>query len=507
MGNNEKVSKEHRKAEALGNRAYYLEKIREQQSAIESEAKFEAYSEYQLDQKRKRIQQLFENFEKKCADLKCVDQADYPVQQNSETEEICDRMMAKIDDRMKVLKKASEAVQAKAGLENYTIPKLQQATEIQASPAQASPVQTIPESRPSEAIEVQGFDGNLAKWYAFRDDFDEKVSAKSIDDATKLAILKRSCTGDVHINVPELNGSDFQDAWSRLEEAFGSAYTQMQFWLYKLATIPGMKEASAESIRSLLEKAKKCVTNMSKMMRPEQFECLVVATISQRLDQQTKHIWERHRNALAVSWAAADDAEQSPKKKAIAHIPAWNDMHDFLVSEAKIYQQSEIQAKFHRNKCDASVSSSFALQNIEQLDQATRYTTPATPQVENTRTAQVISVQQHAAETGMTRRPKASQPPFLQCTLCTGVHPRFKCEVYKVMDYYEKWAHINAEWLCGRCVRPAHSATRCEDRNCENPCPQCETYAVTRYHNSTLCPLKHGIDPTVHIQGIDDWSL
>lgn len=110
-----KMSKEHRLIEALGSRAYYLEKIREVQAVIENEAKFGELTVYQLIQKRERINTLFDNFENIGGEAQTRDE-------DSKIETICEALKAKIDSKIDALKKPAE-VQPKIGLEHYTIQK------------------------------------------------------------------------------------------------------------------------------------------------------------------------------------------------------------------------------------------------------------------------------------------------------------------------------------------------------------------------------------------------
>lgn len=204
---------------------------------------------------------------------------------------------------------------------------------------------------------------------------------------------------------------------------------------------------------------------MSKIMRLDQFEYIVVVTVALKMDVQTMHIWERHRNALATSWATPIVPEHEPKKKISAHLPSWTDMYDFLKSETKIHTQTEMQAKFQQN-----------------TEQASGYT-PTSKQ---------------AAEKSMAKE-KAMKPIFLQCTLCCSIHPKFKCRAWLDFSYTEKWAIVLTDHLCAKCLLPEHAPAPCEDSSCMNPCKKCEPYGVIRFYNSTLYPLKHGIDPTHRI--------
>lgn len=384
MGNEKKLSEQHKLVEIINNRAYYIVKIRYQQNIIANDVKFEALTVYQLTEKRKRVQQLFENFEKKCIDLKFVNENAYNANESNDIEELCDKLKAKIDERVKSMEDANKVTQAKMGLENYTVPGLQ-ASQMQVS--------TLTKPTPAhEAIDIEEFDENSALWFTFRDELDAKVISKGIGQAIKPTTLKRSCRDNMCTSVVELDADNCEEASSRLDELYGNAYIQMQYWLHKLATIPSIEIPSAESIRLLIKRAENCVTNMSKIMRVNQFECVVVSTIAQRLDVQTMHIWERHRNALAVSWANADDNE--PKKKLMAHIPTWQDLDDFLQSEAKIYAQSEMNAIFFESQSESRIHTP---QIMYHGDEATGYA----PQNTSKCIASVGTVQKHAAEVGI----------------------------------------------------------------------------------------------------------
>lgn len=480
----------HKLVDALSNRKFYLDKICEAKKVLENDAKFNELTAYSLIQKKARLEHLFDNFEKKCMELKQVDENAQLLDEDNQTESDCDALKEKIDRRLQELNATSEQASLKMGLEHYTIPKRAKVMSTQPAPMQQV---YIDATVANETQNIEIFDGELSKWYEFRDDFEKKIHTKDIEKSEKMSILKRLCGEQVRKCVYELSENDYDEAWSKLNDTYGSAYTQMQYWFNKLNKIPTMREASLNSVRLLLERAETCVKNLSETMQLEQFQRVVVAIIVQRLDSQTLHIWERHRSGLALSWATPDASEN--KRSVMQHIPTWSDMQDFLKSELKIHTQSEIQKKLQQCVEDKT---GYVSQQQAQNDEASGQITKGV--------AQVVSIQKHAAEAERMRpEDKAKQPGFLQCTLCEFVHPRFKCSVYLSFTYEQKWRHVSEQWLCIKCLRPEHNPNPCEDRNCERPCPTCEPYGVVRCHNSTLCPVKHHIDPTVRMEGYNDW--
>lgn len=172
------MGKDQKLAEALGNRAFYLQKIRDQQEIIENESKFEQLTAYSLMQKKERVQNLFDNFEKKCMDVICVNGTSPTTKEDEEVEAKRDELIAKIDAKLEAYNKPTEQKQMKIGLEHYTIPRLQQSATIQAQPVQSQ--------RPNELPQIAKFSGELGKWFEFQEEFEKEIHNKEMAASIKL---------------------------------------------------------------------------------------------------------------------------------------------------------------------------------------------------------------------------------------------------------------------------------------------------------------------------------
>lgn len=157
------MAKQHKLIEALGNRAFYADKIRDLQKIIENDAKFDAFTIYELNAKKVRVQQLFDNFEIKCMDVKCIDGEAETSAEDEELESICNAMKEKIDRKLEALKMADKKQSLPIGLEHYTIPRKVE--------PQSEAMQTV--SVPSP--EIEAFKGELNKWFKFRKEFETKI--------------------------------------------------------------------------------------------------------------------------------------------------------------------------------------------------------------------------------------------------------------------------------------------------------------------------------------------
>lgn len=121
------------------------------------------------------------------------------------------------------------------------------------------------------------------------------------------------------------------------------------------------------------------------------------------------------------------------------YMPTWKALREFLQSEAEIYFNEQAQAYAANAKSKASVS------DYQKQDQ------------------------QKAGN--KSSDDKANAPAFLQCDLCDGIHPKYKCKVFLAMGLSDKLKNVEKQSLCVKCLRNEHQGG-CADPKSNESCPK-----------------------------------
>lgn len=110
--------------------------------------------------------------------------------------------------------------------------------------------------------------------------------------------------------------------------------------MHKLLTIPKIDNASSQNIGGLIKKASRYMETLKEMQNESNFDALITIMLIDKLDVETMRAWERHRKALAASWADAGDGGTQERNIAM-HLPSFQDLQSFLQSEVEIFARSE----------------------------------------------------------------------------------------------------------------------------------------------------------------------
>lgn len=234
-----------------------------------------------------------------------------------------------------------------------------------------------------------------------------------------------------------------------------------------------MEDASPKAMKVLITQAEECVKILNETLNGESFSPMLAVMLVGKLDVSTIHAWERHRLALAESWAKA--AKQEEVRMPHMHAPDCKDLCAFLRSEISAFSVSEVYMSLNAPAFKGGKVTGNAPAPKRQAQSNVHNDQPA-----------VKSQQAYLQH-------KAAAPQFLQCTLCDGVHSRHACDVYNDMGYRQKWNHVFENDLCQKCLRPSHEDAPCAVKRSNDACPSCKAANVTAYHNSTLCPTKYGM--------------
>lgn len=430
---------------AMEKRNFYIKKIREYHARCESEA-FKSYTIFDLKELLSALKSNHEKFENKCLAVQCdeikeLNEQEKPEleKENSEIDSLCLKLKSKISTRL------DELINIK-----YALPKAK------------SIIESI--ERENEALIENK-----------RSEIDNESNAKATNlieskEHSKEFYMKSDDCTNVHLTAPHK-----------------SAYKEAQEALKNVFEINEMQNSSSETMRQLLNEIKTCEKKFKTIVEKEKFDLLLMLTASEKFDTQTKRIWERHRLSLATSWAqACSDKTTTIENKTSKHIPALEDILQFIKSEIQILMLDENENANQQSNSYADAAKTMRKKIESKSSVSHSSVTPAS----------VL-----AAE-------KAKSPPFLRCNLCVGIHPIYKCETYKNFTLATKKKYVAAEKLCVKCLRPQHTGL-CADANSNKRCPVC---TEERFHNSTLCETKEQKKSVNHssVQADynpdDDWS-
>lgn len=445
--------------EAKSQRLFYLNKITKLIASMSIE-QFEALSEFDLRAKKIRLQELFDKFEEKCMALQCIDAEAGTGTEDDEIDALCQAIKSKIAARLKqsLAMQQGNAPQVPAEIKN---------------PGQCVPV--VPNT-------WGDFTGSLYEWHKFSKRFKSDVHENAkLEKAEKLELLQNACKANAANII--LNAEDnYELAWSRLNDMYGESYTQTHYCVRRLLDVPQIDKPSSEAIQRLMNDANRCMEIMKDTMDQTKYDTFVTVMLTGKLDDETSRAWERQRAMLADSWANAAAGSNTEKRVKSKHMPSFDDFSTFLKGEIELYAKSEMQRNLHT----ASLPMPGNAPVTRKVDQ------------DNSHKISVVRSRQAWSEE------KRRAPSHLQCTLCEGIHAKYNCDVFKNMEYVDKWRNVEAEQLCVRCLKKKHYG-KCDNKLSNEKCPACYMQdSKIAYHNSKLCPIRNNLPTSAAPE--DEWS-
>lgn len=90
----------------------------------------------------------------------------------------------------------------------------------------------------------------------------------------------------------QLGGNDVDKAFDILRNVYGSAYKKALHYVDLLLKMHSLKLDNAVEMVELLNRVNECVEQL-KAILPVNFEILIPFIIIPKLDQNTRHAWER----------------------------------------------------------------------------------------------------------------------------------------------------------------------------------------------------------------------
>lgn len=417
---------------ALEKRDFYKEKISKIEKDVFDEKLFKKFSVYELNELSKVLASTHDKFELKCLSLSYDAEFDGEKlkqisEENANIDKLCIKMKAKICERIEQIKSGmtedSDADEKKKSKNKEALQSGKKTCEVENTWGM--------------------FDNKVETFSKFYENFTAAMEkASDLSEGEKYDLLLEALQSEAKNAIANLS---YEKALVSLKNIYGSAYRQIQFHMHKLINVKSVLVASAKNLQSFYDEITQCEQQIKAFM-PESDYALTFLVIG-KLDKETSRAWERHRSGLAESWCTIDEASAIQRKKE-NHLPSFENFKAFLKSEINMWLGEESKASEEPNKSELCGAT-----NKKELDK-------------------------------FVGEIKLKMPTFLQCKLCSDIHPMYKCSEFKAIDLKSKERFVSENNLCVKCLRHFHVG-KCRDDTCNNECPKC---SPATFHNSVLCP-------------------
>lgn len=232
-------------------------------------------------------------------DINAIDAKSNDKAKNDEIEARCESM------KLKIIKRIQKLV-----LEKEQSARTQQQTAAKAEEELNRPVENV----------WGEFSGDLYTWHNFKNKFKMAIHDNArLDDVAKLSYLKLACK-EAASNIVTDASDNYEQAWKQLNNVFGESYAQLHFCIHRLSNIPAIDNASAKSLRKVMNVGNDCMEILKEIMLDEKCDHIITVMLTNKLDQDTARAWDRHRLTLAMSWIAGK-ADTEMREQSM-HIPS-----------------------------------------------------------------------------------------------------------------------------------------------------------------------------------------
>lgn len=284
---------------------------------------------------------------------------------------------------------------------------------------------------PLERIRIPTFDGNFAKWRAFRDLFQSLVcDNQDLSDVQKMHHLKSSLQGEAAgvIESWAVTQANFDVAWERLQEVYDDEYQIVNAHLRNLFDMPYLRTANYAEMRRLIDRSSMEIRSMRALgIMIEYWDPVLMYLIVDRLDVETAREWEMTRDVRAL--------------------PLIADLYAFLERRVRGLTQCKAgrgQVGQPHEEPGASRS------NDVQRRVPARDTSKSAPK----------------------------ESSGLKCFLCKSPHPLYVCPEFLALSVQGRINRAKAWELCLNCFSKQHAT---------NSCPRGVCHRCQKKHNSVLC--------------------
>lgn len=458
-----------RDTQAQAKRDFYADAIKRLQT--EMQADLEKWDDFMLDEKTKKLQADYEKFEAKCVAVKCDAEADGVVK----TE--CENKQKEIDAIFFSLKSSLRKRMADIACsdkEKATSPKMQEDDSQNAQARQKAIVKPP----------IHRFSGSMNNWFEFKEGITTQVIENAdLDDEKKMIELIQCCPPEL---LNEFKTVGFADTWEKMMDKYDNKYRLANFFTQKAMNLGKIDQPSCDVITELLSHMNS-ITKAYEKIGELSADHILMFVLASKLNGEIARAWQRHRNALAESWATA------AAKNKREHLPSLESLIKFLDDEKDIHaeQSIDIDAQCFDDSCKIVAKSDAPTK--EQFSCNFGASTSAQTNANSNAAAQAKQANNwYTSSDAMQTNANVSAQPASAfsmgiCFLCNkNWHALFRCTVFLSMNIKDRVLVISEHNLCIKCLKPNHVG-QCTEPQSNKSCQRCSTREEKVFHNSTLC--------------------
>ena len=292
---------------------------------------------------------------------------------------------------------------------------------------------------PLPPIALPQFGGGSDQWLNFRDTFISMIhNNESLDDIRKFHYLKSSLIGTAANIIKDIPcaAASYEIAFEMICERYNNEEVLVSNHLRAFFNIPRLTRASIPSLTGLLDEAKRHLRILQSLKMPvDSWEVVVVHSLVEKLDPQTRAKWEESRSHGAVSSAELFEFLNSRiKTLETFHSPAFSsDSLNTFGANPSGFGKFKVVPKSHRHK----ISQSHTFISRQTAD---------------------------------------------SCFVCGSQHSVFKCERFRAMSVGARWTLVKEKKLCYNCLREFHYRNRCQS----GVCRECKGQHHTLLHGGAI---------------------
>lgn len=264
-------------------------------------------------------------------------------------------------------------------------------------------------------IKLPQFSGNFKDWPEFRDHFKAIIlNDVQFDAFQKLYYLKSCLDGEAAKLLKNLavTADNFDIAWKMMNDRYENKRRLLYLYLNQLFSLkPVSNDRSPIDLRRLLDSAQEAVDALTNLGRPVSDD-IIVYIIVERLDRGTREAW---------NFSLGEE-----------EYPTYEKLRKFMTAKIRSYEASVVPNKPIRS-------------------------TPISSRGSNT-----------SASRAQTHHAIAKTQ--VNCVLCAGSHPLYKCKVLQSHSVAKRWEVIKKHATCSNCLSIHHEDASCKS---ERTCVHC----------------------------------
>ncbi|XP_036329698.1 uncharacterized protein LOC118741830 [Rhagoletis pomonella] len=318
-------------------------------------------------------------------------------------------------------------------------------------------------------LPLPSFSGKYIEWPAFHDAFVRLIHTNTdLSAIQKFHFLKKAlpAENDVDVQQMALTETNYGTAWDLFVNRYNNPRLLFMHHMNKLFTQSAVTKECSDDIKSLLNVAKVCINEFSRLKIPiSQGNQWIAYLLSTKLPKDTHHAWEYHLGSDV-------------------NIPTFEMLEAFL--NKRLVKINVIE---NRNISCGNNSLSKTSNVADTTSSTKRQSRPPKALYRHN------SNSFHAT----------SQPKNVNsCFLCGEAHILRRCTKFLAKDCFERKSIADKEKLCLNCLSRAHSVSRCTSTK---NCLQCSQRHHTLLHFPMSKPPQQNESPRSHEGGKSQIAL